>query len=156
MAIAITLKQYLEDHHVAYDECPHIHTSTAIESARVAHISGDNVAKAVLLAGEEDYVLAALPANRRLALERISELLDEKYTLADERELGFLFGDCEEGAVPPVGEAYGLNVVWDDSLADMKDIYFEAGDHATLIHMAGDDFAKMMRSELHADISRRM
>ena len=33
--------------------------------------------------------------------------------------------DCEPGAVPPLGAAYGLDVVVDDSLTDHSDVYFE-------------------------------
>jgi Ala-tRNA(Pro) deacylase len=56
-----------------------------------------------------------------------------------------LFADCDRGAVPPVGEAYGIPTVWDDSLGDLPDVYFEGGDHRTLIHMSGPDFAELMR-----------
>jgi prolyl-tRNA editing enzyme YbaK/EbsC (Cys-tRNA(Pro) deacylase) len=55
--------------------------------------------------------------------------------LATEAKLKYLLKDCEPGAVPPLGAAYGLETVWDDSLLEQSDTYFEAGDHETLVHM---------------------
>ena len=56
--------------------------------------------------------------------------------LADEDEIGRMFPDCELGAVPPVGDPYGLPVMVDDALAVQPDIYFEAGDHLSLLTSA--------------------
>jgi Ala-tRNA(Pro) deacylase len=49
MAIATTLKSFLEDHHVEYDMVKHEHSSTALESAHAAHVPSHQVAKAVVL-----------------------------------------------------------------------------------------------------------
>ena len=35
MAIAITLKSYLDSHHVQYDTVEHVHTESAMDSAKV-------------------------------------------------------------------------------------------------------------------------
>ena len=43
--------------------------------------------------------------------------------------MGALFKDCEFGAVPPLGLAYGMSTVIDDCLSEQPEIYFEAGDH---------------------------
>ncbi len=64
--------------------------------------------------------------------------------LATEGEIADLFDDCDLGAVPPVGAAYGLSVVLDESLVDAPEVYFEGGDHTTLVHVAGDAFGTLM------------
>jgi len=157
MAIAITLQQYLADHRITYDECRHEHTSTAAETAHAAHVPGDNVVKAVLLVdGNEEYLLAVLPASHELELPKLKDLFDHDYILADEQELKLVFKDCELGAVPPVGEAYSVDVVLDNRLKEMENIFFEAGDHATLVHMKGADFHAMMHTVVHADISHHI
>lgn len=45
--------------------------------------------------------------------------------LADEGELGRLFRDCAPGAVPPIGECYGLDVIMDDSIQEQPEVYLE-------------------------------
>ncbi len=66
-----------------------------------------------------------------------------------------MFGDCELGAVPPVAGAYGLAAVMDDSLEGFSDIYFEGGDHRTLVHLNGHNFHRLMVEIPHAHISVR-
>ena len=39
--------------------------------------------------------------------------------------------------MPPVGPAYGVLTVVDDSLPRDGDLYFEAGDSEDLVHMTG-------------------
>ena len=62
----------------------------------------------------------------------------------DEDELQDLFEDCSFGAVPALGQVYGLPVIWDQSLLKMDDIYFEGGDHKNLIHLDHGSFMQLM------------
>ena len=73
--------------------------------------------------------------------------------MAQENELPSLFQDCELGAVPALSEAYGLDVIWDDQLQAVSEIYIEAGDHENLIHMQGDSFCRLMKEMPHSIIS---
>ena len=74
--------------------------------------------------------------------------------MAKESEFKALFDDCEQGAVPALGEAYGIQVIWDDELAYTADIYIEAGDHEHLIWLERKDFKKLMASLPHTIISK--
>jgi Ala-tRNA(Pro) deacylase len=65
-------------------------------------------------------------------------------SLATESEASRLFPDCEEGAMPALGMAYGLPAVVDDDLHGCDDIYFEGGDHRSLVHISGDQFDRLM------------
>ena len=55
-----------------------------------------------------------------------------------------MFADCEVGALPAMGPAYGLETVVDDVLSEQPDIYFEAGDHEQLIHVSAETFHILM------------
>ncbi len=154
MAIAITLKQYLADNGIDYDALSHPHTYTSSKTAQASHIPGSRIAKAVLLKKDEDYVLAVLPASHHIHFDDVRTILDDKVDLASEEEVEAVFSDCELGAIPPIGKAYGLDVLMDDSLDGNEDIYFEAGDHATLIHVKAKDFGRMMESARHGEFSR--
>ncbi|HYI81677.1 MAG TPA: YbaK/EbsC family protein, partial [Acetobacteraceae bacterium] len=50
---------------------------------------------------------------------------------ATEAEIARLFDGCDFGAVPPVGAAYGLPVLLDESLDGASELYFQGGDHTT-------------------------
>ena len=45
------------------------------------------------------------------------------------------FTDCAHGAVPAIGECYGLDVIVDETIDKQPEIYFEGGDHTTLVRM---------------------
>lgn len=144
MAIAKKLRQYLDDAGVRYDVIEHSPTPSASRTAQVAHVSGERMAKAVVLQGDEGYVVAAVPSTHQLELEALVDMLGQPVSLATEGEIGELFADCEVGAVPSVGDAYGLKILMDDSLSGLPDVYFEAGDHRSLVHVNGGDFASLM------------
>ena len=145
MTIATKLKQHLEDAGVRYSTVAHPRTISAMESAEVAHVPGDSVAKTVVIHLEEGYVLAVVPCSHRVDLTVLQELLDRRLGLASEREIDKLFDDCDSGAIPPVGSAYGLPTVLDASLKGRSAIWFEGGDHRTLVHVSGRDFDKLMQ-----------
>ncbi len=153
MAIATTLKSFLEEHHIEYDMVKHIHSGTALESAHSAHVPSYQMAKAVVLEDAGGYIVSVLPSNNRLDLEWVNETLGRKLEMAHEDELLNLFQDCEVGAVPALSNAYGLDVIWDDQLTSASEIYIEAGDHENLIHMQGDSFRKLMEDLPHSIIS---
>ena len=122
MAIATTLKSFLEDHHVDYDMVQHLHSATTLESAHSAHVPGHQVAKAVVLEDSEGYIVSVLPSINRLDLEWVNESLGRQLHLADESELQNLFQDCDFGAVPALSNAYGLDVIWDEQLTNASEI----------------------------------
>jgi Ala-tRNA(Pro) deacylase len=154
MAIAQTLTNYLSERGVDYKLVEHDHTATAVASAHAAHLPAHQVAKAVVLRDEGGYVVSVLPANHSLEIGWVNEELSRNLELAEESEFKALFEDCEPGAVPALGDAYGIQVIWDDELQYTADIYIEAGDHEHLIWLERKDFRKLMSSLPHTIISR--
>jgi Ala-tRNA(Pro) deacylase len=72
---------------------------------------------------------------------------------ASEGEIDELFQDCAHGAVPPIGECYGLDTIVDDAIDGQGDVYLEAGDHATLVRLSHAQFAKLTADARHARFS---
>ena len=142
MTIAPTLAKYL-DQKVLYDTIPHEATSSSMRTAEACHISGDSVAKGVLLRRNGEYLLAVLPASHRIRLPELRSQLGDGIDLANENEIAQVFSDCARGAIPPVGECYGLEVIVDESIERQPEIYLEGGDHEVLIHMSGAQFATL-------------
>jgi Ala-tRNA(Pro) deacylase len=124
-----------------------------MESAQASHVTGDRIAKGVVLRAEDGYLLAVLPASHHIQLDHLTEWLHENVGLATENEITTLFADCEIGAVPAVGAAYGLDVIMDDSVTEQSDVYFEGGDHATLVHLTTENFLELMGDVRHTQFS---
>ena len=148
MGMAARLRSFLDSQGIRYEVFPHPHTSTSLETARVAHVPGDRIAKSVVLKDEGGYVMAILPASCRVSLAALERQLQRKQALAG------LFDDCETGAVQPVADPYGMPAVVDERLWNLSDVYFEAGDHEDLIHLSGEAFQEIQVHAYHGRFSR--
>lgn len=144
MATASTVEQYMAQHDLRHEVLSHPHSHSSIETAELAQVPGDRVAKSVVLEDEDGYVMAVLPSTYNVRLSKLGRDLNRRLRLATEDQIEGLFADCERGAVPPLGLAYGMPTIVDESLCRQPDVYFEAGDHERLIHMGQDAFAALM------------
>ena len=153
MAIALTLERYLDAKSVKYDVIAHQPTNSSGETAEICHIPGDRLAKGVLLRDEVGYALAVLPASHHIRLSELRRQFGDDVDLATEGEIEDLFQDCVRGAIPAIGECYGLDTVVDDSIEEQPEVYFEGGDHTTLVHMTHAQFAKMTAAARHGSFS---
>ncbi len=156
MAVAATIQAYLESHDVQYQVIEHPRTDNVKQAAVVAHIPPEQLARPVLLGDDVNYLLAVIPANHRLDLDRLNQVMARSLEMVDGEELELTFGDCEKGAIPPIGEAYGVDTVLDASLSHQASIYFEAGDHQHLVHMPGDDFRRLMEHVPRVQVSHHL
>ena len=155
MTIAASVQKHLEQEAVHFDLVEHPRTLDSAHTAEAAHIPGAHLAKGTVLRDDRGYLLAIVPASRRVDLGAVHRHFGRPLGLATESEITSLFTDCEPGAVPPLGAAYGIDTVIDESLVDAQDVYFEAGDHQGLIHVSGTDFRRLVAGAEHADISRQ-
>lgn len=146
MSIAYRVQDYIAENGLAWDPVAHAVSQSCMEAARLAGVPAHRVAKAIVLKDAYGYLEVVIPANGHLDVRPLCRALYRDLQLASEAELQQLFSDCAIGAVPPVGSAYGLPTLWDESLGDGSDVYFEGGDHRTLVHMSGADFGELMRS----------
>jgi Ala-tRNA(Pro) deacylase len=144
MNIAPSVKDFLAERQIGYELRAHPHTTTSIDTARSAHVPPARLAKAVVLKDESGYFIAVLPSARHVSGARLGNALHRQAPrLATEWEVATLFGDCAFGAVPPVGEPYGLPLVVDEALDAEPDLYFEAGDHEHLVHVSRGEFFRL-------------
>lgn len=155
MATACRVEPYVMKHGVQYDVVTHPHSSNSMQTAEFAHVPGDFLAKSVILEDEDGYVMAVLPSTQHIRIGKLNRELNRRLGLATEDEIASLFADCERGAIPPIGAAYGMTTIIEDSLAEQPEIYFEAGDHEKLIRMKRDAFMVLMEHAGHARFGRR-
>ncbi len=143
MRMAKTVQSSLEKANCEFDIVSHPHSASSLETARVAGIPAERVAKSVILDDHHGrYLMAVLPASRHLDLSKVRG--SGEWQITRESNLAHLFNDCERGAVPALGESYGLDMVIDPLLTRQKDIYLEAGNHNNLLHMSVPQYLEMV------------
>ena len=151
MSIAPKLQQYLDQAKATYDVVEHQPTKSSLETAKSCDVPADRLAKSILLDTDDGPLLAVLPSDRKVELSELRSELGHKPRLVGESQLRQVFTDCDFGAVPPVG--YGVTTIIDDSLGKQPDVYFEAGDHRSLVHMDQGAFAQLTRDARHGQFS---
>ena len=143
------LKTYLDENNIHYIMITHSRAFTAQEVAATAHISGNEMAKTVMIKIDGEMAMAVLPANYHVDFNLLKELTrHEKVVLAVEEEFRNIFPDCELGAMPPFGNLYDMDVYVAEKLTECDQITFNAGSHTELIKMNYADFANLVKPKI--------
>ena len=153
MTIATSVKYMLNMQHIPYEVLEHAKTANSPQAALSAHVPDDHIAKGVLMKDNIGYVLAVIAGDQWLDRKRLSEELGRDLQMASEDEIGGVFNDCDLGAIPPLGGAYGIEMILDEDLTSLARVYFEAGDHEHLIELDGKHFHELMRGVRHGHIT---
>ena len=149
MSVAAKLKEYLETNHIEYSVLTHPQAYTAQDVAAAAHVPGRELAKSVVVKADGEFVLAVLPAPRKVDLEQLKSALGaNEVQMAQESEFASLFPGCELGAMPPFGNLYGLKVIVEESLTEDEEIVFNASTHVDAIRMKYRDFERLAKPEI--------
>lgn len=143
------LRDFLESGGVAYETIHHPPDYTAQETAAHTHTRGREFAKPVVLRADDRFVMAVIPAHRRVNLDRARGAVGaRKVRLASEDEIRELFPDSDVGAEPPFGNLYGLEVYASPELAEHERITFNAGSHEHCARMRWADYERLVRPAL--------
>ncbi len=107
----------------------------------------------MVLIDDAGYVMAVIPSNRHLRVETLAKRMRRNLALAAENRIMTVFKDCATGAIPPLGPAYGMKTILDDSLVGLPEIYFEGGDHEDLVRVDGEQFVRLLKEAQHGQFS---
>ncbi len=147
---------FLKERGVAFTVHEHIPAYTAQEVAAEEHVSGNMLAKAVVINADGKFVLCVLPASFKLDMDKVARALKAKrIRLADEQEMAKLFPDCEVGAEAPFGNLYNMPTLVDEHLSKDQEIVFQADSHRQAIRMRYADYAAIAHPEL-ADVAMHL
>ena len=135
MTISARLKHHLDAEGIPYLMIKHPYAPTAAECAESAHVPGDHLAKSVLIHLEEGPMVAVVPSNHHVDLSQLQSIIDRRLGLAPEEEVTEVFDDCDLGAAPCIGEAYGVPSVSDARLTGLDQGWFDAGDHPSVVDL---------------------
>ena len=143
------LKEYLNRNNVKYVSIVHSEAYTAQEIAALAHISGKELAKTVVIKKADKMAMAVLPASHKIDWNLLKAATGAvEIELASEKEFRDMFPDCEVGAMPPFGNLYGMEVFVETSLTRDREIAFNAGSHIELIKLSFEDFSMLVKPKV--------
>lgn len=149
----MNLGEYLKEKGIPFKSYEHPPAYTAQEVAAEEHISGNLIAKAVVVNAEGQYALCALPACYKLDMGKVAKALKVKsLRLADEGEMAEMFPDVEVGAEPPMGQLWNLPTLVDRHLASHDDIIFQAGTHRQAVQIRYADYESLTKPQV-ADLA---
>jgi Ala-tRNA(Pro) deacylase len=145
MAIPESIRKFVETSGIGFTPIHHRLAYTAQEEAAAVHVPGREWAKTVVCIADGKPMLALLPAYDRVDLGALRAASGAKEVhLADEKEFGALYPECETGAMAPFGPLYGQTVYVDEALTKDAEITFHAGTHVDAMRMTYVDFAKLV------------
>jgi Ala-tRNA(Pro) deacylase len=142
----MNVQQFLSSSHVPYQVLEHPPTGDAQHLAHALHVTGDEVAKTVLLRANHGYryVAAVIPATRKIDFAIASRSFgDSELRLATEKEVSEVCPDCEPGVLLPFGSQYGVRTLVDSALERADEIVFEGNRHQEAIRMKFADFCRL-------------
>lgn len=151
------LKNFLDLHKIQYVSISHSVAYTAQGIAALAHVSGKELAKTVMVKLDGKLAMAVVPASLHVDLQLLKSVAHAMTAeLAGENEFRSAFPDCETGAMSPFGNLYGMEVYADQSLTRDKEITFNAGSHRELIRLAWADFVALVKPRIVRLVPERM
>ena len=140
------LKEFLDRHGIKYATTSHSLAYTAQEIAASAHITGQELAKTVMVKIDDKMAMAVLPASYKVSFDLLKKAAGaSKVELANEQEFKDMFPESEVGAMPPFGNLYGMEVFVDESLSQDDEIAFNDGSHTELMKLAYRDFERLVK-----------
>jgi Ala-tRNA(Pro) deacylase len=150
------LEEYLRERGIAYTFQHHPLAYTARGVAASEHVPANEMAKTVIVMADGKQVMIVVPATHELQMNELARAIGaHDARLADEREFGPTFPDCEIGAMPPFGNLYGLTVYVDESLSDDETILFQAGTHTDTMRINYADFVRLVNPKIAEVAVRR-
>jgi Ala-tRNA(Pro) deacylase len=140
---------FLKEHKVKFELRHHPARYTAQEVAAAEHVTGEEVAKVVILLADGKPVMCVMPATYVVDMKKAKKALGaKKVELATEDGIGELFPDCQVGAMPPFGKPYDMPLYVEESLAEDEEILIPAGTHEDSVLLAWDAYAKLAEPEI--------
>lgn len=142
MAIAKKLEKLLNENRIKYKTIEHRKVFTAYDAAETQHIKTSETAKAVLLKGKKDLLLAVLPAGSNCDFKAVSKLAKDKLSMAKEKDITLRL-KSKIGLIPPFGSLFNIPVYLDKKLLKNKKLNLPAGSYTESVVLNTKDYVKL-------------
>lgn len=154
MPISKKILKHLDDNKYRYEIIEHKTTYTAWDTAQTEKVKPQEVAKALVMKADNDYLLALVPANRNLNKRKLLKIINAQAKKAGEKNYKKIDFAKEAwmkknlpgkvGATPPFGKILNADVYVDSLLAKSKKLYLSSGEYTLSIRV---DASQYMRIE---------
>ena len=142
------VESLLHEHGITFQVLRHEPVYTSEEAARVRGTPRASGAKALIIKGEEGFVMFVVPADRKLDSNAVRRAKGwKKMRFATRDEVLELTG-LTPGSIPPFGNLFGLHTHCDERLGENDVINFNAGDHSISVSMRYVDYVLVEKPEL--------
>ncbi len=109
---------------------------TSEQAATVRGVPLSSGAKALILKAGGGFVMAVVPADRKLDSKKARAALGVKELRFATREEVEQLTTLQPGSIPPFGSLFNVKTYCDPALAESVNMNFNAGDHAISIQMS--------------------
>ena len=147
----MNVTRFLDQSGVIYRVYCHDETYAAQHMAQMLHMSGQMIAKAVMVRanGGDRFIVAIVPGSKLVDLRRVAAILGGiQVELATEAEILEHCPGCEFGVVPVFGSQYGLETIVDESISKQGEIVFQGDTHEEAVRLRFADFYALERPRI--------
>ncbi len=145
------IDRYLRKNHLADEHTPHVRAVPAQRVAAAEHVSGDRIAKPVVVSIDGTLALAVVTATEKVDVEALRRATRAtQVDLVPEATFEGRFAPCEVGAEPALG-LFGMPIYVDADLAREPWILMRGGTHEDAIRLAT---AEWMRADRVVPVER--
>ena len=152
MPISKKITGYLDKNKYKYEIIEHRTTYTAWDTAQTEKVKPQEVAKALVMKADGDYLLALVPSNRNLDKQKLLKVINagrkksgaKKYKKIDfAKEVWMKKNlDGKVGATPPFRGLLKLDLYADSLLLKSKKIYLGSGEYTNAIRVNTSQYVK--------------
>ena len=141
-----TLFDYLDSLQINYQVINHPVTRTLEQAAEVCDIPKNKLLRVVILSEAKKLFMAILPQDRFLDFSLLCKSLNREFNPAPLAVVEAIFEQCEPHSYPPAPKYFYMDSILDNSVLDLDEVYFEPGNHQTLIKMKCSDYLQLLRN----------
>lgn len=143
--------RYLEEKHLPYEHTSHTRAVAAQRLAAAEHVTGERVAKPVVVSVDGVLALAVVTASEKVDVEALRRAAGAtRVEVVPEDAFEGRFAPCEVGAEPPLG-LFGLPIYVDAQLAREPWILMRGGTHEDALRI---ETGAWLRSEHAVPVER--
>lgn len=139
-----TIQRFLNERGAGVRSLYHPVTETLAQTARICGIAGAQLMRALVLVDAKGPLMAILPSTHLLDFNALCTLLGRELEPVPAEQLKGIFDDCEPRCCPPLGNAYGLEVIVDEILLQQDELYLEPGRHNQLLSLSCKEFLRLL------------
>jgi Ala-tRNA(Pro) deacylase len=145
------IDQYLKEHHLPFEHTSHARVVAAQRLAAAEHVTGERIAKPVVVSVDGQLALAVVTATEKVDVDALRRATGaSRVELVPESAFAGRFPSCEVGAEPALG-LFGLPIYVDAQLAREPWIVMRGGTHEDALRL---ETQAWLRSEQATPVER--